>query len=56
MLREFYKFASKYDVSHETADERRFQVLMNKFGKFVLNKAVLWQIEKKKNREKKISD
>ena len=56
MLREFYKFASKYDVSHETADERRFQILMNKFGKFVLNKAVLWQIEKKKNREKKILD
>lgn len=55
MLREFYKFASKYDVTHETADERRFQVLMNRFGKFGLNKAVLWQIEKKKIRESKDS-
>lgn len=55
MLREFYKFASKYDVTHETADERRFQILMNRFGKFGLNKAVLWQIEKKKIRESKDS-
>lgn len=51
LLKDFYRFAFTYDVNHETGDERRFQILMNKFGKFKLNKALLWQIEKKKQRE-----